>query len=105
MVTSAGTISSWPLVASLQRLTNSARLTPWGPRSRPTGDAGVALPAASSSFTFAIALRLCLAISYLLLPWLCNGVQATEGGTGTSPHAGAHPRRLHFGSEGIWTGR
>jgi hypothetical protein len=42
--------------------------TPWGPRSRPTGGAGVARPASSSSFAFAIALRLCLAISYLLQP-------------------------------------
>src|SRR6188768_3920192 len=56
---------SWPAVFALKFLQKSMMLTPWGPSAVPTGGAGVALPAAIWSLTwactfFAIRLSVCL---------------------------------------------
>src|SRR6185436_2655899 len=44
---------SWPAVFALKFLQKSMMFTPWGPSAVPTGGAGVALPAAIWSFTWA----------------------------------------------------
>src|SRR5688572_30294818 len=56
---------SWPAVFALKFLQKSMMFTPWGPSAVPTGGAGVALPAAIWSFTWActfFAIRLCVCL-------------------------------------------
>src|ERR1700733_11408813 len=50
-VKTTGMIMSLPCVLALNSLQNAMMLMPCGPRAGPTGGAGLALPAASCSFT------------------------------------------------------
>jgi hypothetical protein len=91
---------------------NSARLRPWGPRSFPTGGAGVGIPASNSSFTFAIAFFLFPAIPYLLSSWIHNRGRAPTFGAASLPcaevpptTAQTEPGRVLPSPKGAWMGR